>query len=87
MKHYDKVQRKVKSKEGKTVWIDICRSYCPKCRSVRRELPDWLMRFKQYEKDIIEGVQEGLITDSTIGFEDFPCEMTKKRWRKNKRSH
>lgn len=36
---------------------------------------------KQYEADIIIGVLEGLITCGTLGFEDYPCEMTMIRWR------
>ena len=84
MKHYDKVPRKVKSKGGKSKWIFVNRCYCPRCRSVKRDLPDKLVKFKQYEKDIIDGVREGLITDDTLGYEDFPCEMTKKRWSQQK---
>lgn len=38
--------------------------------------------YKQYEAEIIDGVREGLIDSSTLGFEDYPSEMTMKRWRK-----
>ena len=31
-------------------------------------------------KDIIEGVQNGIITSESLGFEDYPCEETMKRW-------
>ena len=30
--------------------------------------------------EVIIGVLEGLITCETLGFEDFPCEMTMFRW-------
>lgn len=38
--------------------------------------------FKHYEADIIDGVVEGLIGPDTLGYEDFPCEETMKRWKK-----
>ena len=37
--------------------------------------------YKQYEAEIIDGVVEGFITCDTIGFEDYPCELTMFRWR------
>ena len=30
---------------------------------------------------IIDGVIEGLITCDTVGFEDYPCELTMIRWK------
>lgn len=36
--------------------------------------------YKQYEAEVIIGVLEGFITCETIGFEDYPCEMTMVRW-------
>ena len=44
-------------------------------------MPKNILPFKHYEKDIIEGVTEGWITSDTLGYEDYPCEMTMKRWR------
>ena len=35
---------------------------------------------KEYESEIIIGVIEGLITPETLGYEDYPCEMTMNRW-------
>lgn len=37
--------------------------------------------YKQYESEIIDGVIEGLITCDTVGFEDYPCELTMIRWK------
>lgn len=45
-----------------------------------RELSELLVPYKQYEAEVIIGVLEGLITCETIGFEDYPCEMTMLRW-------
>lgn len=44
------------------------------------ELSELLVPYKQYEAEVIIGVLEGLITCETIGFEDYPCEMTMLRW-------
>jgi hypothetical protein len=35
----------------------------------------------RYESEIIIGVLEGLITCETLGYEDYPCEATMRRWR------
>ena len=81
MKYRDKVKRWVRTGDGERYQIDIPRYRCPECGTIRRELPDGLMRFKQYETGIIFGVVDGAITVETEGFEDFPCEMTMKRWK------
>lgn len=39
-----------------------------------------MLPYKQYEAEVIIGVLEGLITCETLGFEDYPCEMTMSRW-------
>ena len=49
-------------------------------QSVKRYI-DFLHPYKQYDSEIIDGVIEGLIDSDTLGFEDYPCEMTMKRWR------
>lgn len=76
LKHYDKVQRIVRTKGRKTSYIEIRRLRCQKCGSIHREIPDYILPNKQYELEVILGVLEGLITSDTIGFEDYPCEMT-----------
>lgn len=82
LKRYDEVERIIRGKGNKIERISIERYYCPVCRSVHRYLPDALYPHKQYEADIIDGVREGLIDSSTLGYEDYPSEMTMKRWRK-----
>lgn len=71
LKYYDSVQRIVRTKNRKSEFIRIRRL---------RELPDFIFPYKQYESEIIRGVLEGLITCETLGFEDYPCEMTMLRW-------
>lgn len=80
LKYYDRVQRIVRTKARITEWLDIRRLRCGVCGSLHRELPEELFPYKQYEAEIIIGVLEGLITCETLGFEDYPCEMTMSRW-------
>jgi hypothetical protein len=81
VKYYDKVSRIVRTKNRMTKWIQIDRFKCPSCGSIHRDLPDDIFPYKQYEAEIISGVRDGLITSDTIGFEDYPCEMTMMRWK------
>ena len=48
--------------------------------ALHRELPSSIIPYKEYESEIIIGVIEGLITPETLGYEDYPCEMTMNRW-------
>lgn len=81
LKPYDSVPRVVRTKSRKTVWVKIRRLRCLKCNQIHRELPDYILPYKQYEAEIIRGVIEGLITTETLGYEDYPCDMTMSRWR------
>ena len=81
LKYYDKVKRIVRTKSRRSCYINIQRLKCQECGSIHRELPSFLFPYKQYEAEMIKGVLEGLITSGTLGFEDYPCEMTMKRWK------
>lgn len=80
LKYYDSVSRIIRTKGRKTQHIRVRRLRCSKCRAVHRELPEFILPYKQYEAEIIKGVLEGFITPDTIGYEDYPCEMTMVRW-------
>ena len=81
LKYYDTVRRIVRTRARLMKKAYIRRFSCQQCGHVHRELPDYIFPYKQYEAEVIVGVVEGLITSSTLGFEDYPCEMTMKRWR------
>lgn len=83
LKYYDKVSRIVRTKGGIKRTIRVRRLKCVVCRKLHRELPRFIFPYKQYEADIITGVIDRLITTETLGFEDYPCEMTMNRWMKN----
>lgn len=80
LKYYGKVRRIVRTKCGKVRWIEIRRLCCISCGSMHRELPDYLLPHKHYEFEIINGVISGMITPYDLEYEDYPCEMTVKRW-------
>lgn len=82
LKHYDRVTRIVKGKNGTKTYIHVERYKCSKCHTIHRVLPECVHPYKQYDAEIIDGVIEGLIDSDTLGFENYPCEMTMKRWRK-----
>lgn len=81
LKHRDWVNRIVKTKGGQKETIKIERVICCDCGTLTRILPSYLTPFKHYENDVIDGVREGFITPDTYGYENFPCEMTMKRWK------
>jgi len=81
LKYYDSVKRIVRSKRRVTKRVIIPRVRCLKCGALHRDIPELVLPHKQYEAEIIRGVIEGLITSDTLGFENYPCEMTMSRWR------
>lgn len=81
--YYDKAKRIVKGKYGESKKIYVYRYRCSQCGEIHRVIPDTLIPFKHYEKEVIQGVIEGTITPETLGFEDYPSEMTMRRWRKD----
>ena len=54
---------------------------CQKCGSLHNEIPYNVVPFKQYEREIILGVVKGFITPDTLGFENYPCDKTMKKWK------
>ncbi len=81
LKFYDNVTRIVRTRKRISRYIKLRRFRCCKCGRVHRELPEDILPYKQYEAEIIRGVLEGFITPETIGYEDYPCEMTMIRWK------
>lgn len=80
LKYYDKVRRIVRTKGGDKCDIEVKRYRCCECRAIHRDLPDFIFPYKHYDADIIKGVLAGFINSSTIGYEDYPCDMTMRRW-------
>lgn len=83
LKYYDKVRRMVRTKGRVARYVLIRRMRCSGCGKIHRELPTYIFPYKQYEAELISGVLEGFITPETIGYEDYPCEMTMNRWKES----
>ncbi len=81
LKYYDTVQRLVRTKHRQSGYIELRRMKCSNCGGIHREITEDIFPYKHYEAEIIIGVVEGLITEESYGFEDYPCEMTMTRWR------
>ncbi len=81
LRKYGSVQRIVRTKRRQSDYICLKRLQCRKCLSVHREIPEIIFPYKQYEAEMIIGVLEGFITPDVLGFEDYPCELTMKRWK------
>ena len=80
LKYHDRVRRILRSKGRASDYIQVRRMRCTKCGSIHRALPKFVIPYKQYEAEVINGVLEGYITPDTIGYEDYPCEATMARW-------
>ena len=82
--YYDQVRRIVRTKGRQTRYVNLRRFKCPVCKKIHREIPDYIYPYKQYEAEIINGVRDGFITCETLGYEDYPCEMTMLRWKSSR---
>ena len=82
IKYYDKVKRKLRIENGKTEIIYIKRYKCVNCGRIHRLLSADILPFKQYSARVILGVLTESITPFCTGYEDYPTELTMKRWRK-----
>lgn len=83
MAGYDHVIRKVKVEFGKTIEIRVPRAKCPNCGRVKRILPNEILPYKQFRRDIVIGFMDGTKSYYELEYEDYPCEVTVKRWRKD----
>ena len=79
-KYHDTVKRMQKGKSGIKKYLYVPRFRCEGCGEIHRKLPEGLYPHKHYEAEIINGVVDRVITPETLGYEDYPCEMTMKRW-------
>lgn len=80
LKYYDHVDRIIKTKYGKKEKLQIRRLKCNYCKSIHREITDEVIPYKHYEKEIIQGFVEGLLTSDILEFEDYPCDLTVRSW-------
>ena len=85
--HRDYTYRYKKMAGGEKERIRIERMKCTECGTLKRILPDDILPFKQYSKEIIEKCTDEEITSDDLEYEDYPCEMTMKRWIDSQNRH
>lgn len=78
--YYDTVKRLVKEEYGKRRKILIERRVCKKCGSIHRLMPEYILPYKHYRKDIIRGFQNGVLSVTSLEYEDYPSESTVRLW-------
>lgn len=64
--------------------MKVERFICPICGKIKRNLPNNLEPYKHYSKEIIENVKNGTITSDILEYEDYPSEITMRRWKTQK---
>ncbi|MDO4292113.1 MAG: DUF6431 domain-containing protein [Eubacteriales bacterium] len=79
--------RIVRTKGRRSRRIYLRRFQCKFCKRIYRQIPAFILPYKQYEAEVVKGVLEGLITPQTMGYEDYPCEMTMVRWKNSSKYH
>lgn len=84
LKYYDTVIRTILSKGGLKHKHKIKRFKCVSCNKIYRQLPNYILKNKHYEREIINNVITGKINQDTLGFENYPSNITMKRWIREK---
>ena len=82
LKYYDSVERIVRTDFGKRYWIKIERMICTDCHSTHRVIPNILMPYKHYEKEIIKGFVDRSKSSYDLRYEDYPSESVVNEWRR-----
>jgi hypothetical protein len=79
----DSRPRIYKEAGGRKSWILINRLKCTNksCGRLHNELPDCILPFKHYGREIIEDVVDGIRSENDLETEDYPCESTMKHWK------
>lgn len=79
----DKVNRRVKVEYGEVEFVSVDRFECKECGVVKRDLPNYILPYKHYRRDIVERFIAGEISQYDIFFEDYPCNTTIRDWIKS----
>lgn len=79
----DTKKRVMKLEGGNKKYLKIPRMRCPKCGRYHTILPDCLQKNKHYASEVIQGVQEGIITPDDEDSADYPSISSMWRWTKD----
>jgi hypothetical protein len=69
---------------GDTQWVAIGRYRCTndECHRLHSALPDFLLPYKHYERELVEDVIEGVVHEEDPRRDAaYPCDTTMQRWR------
>ena len=80
-RYYDSVKRKLRIEYGKSTLMYIKRYKCVNCGRIHRLLSADILPFKHYKAEIVFGVLSGRISSECVEYEDYPTELTMKRWK------
>lgn len=80
LKYRDRCMRSMKQEGGKICGFYIRRLFCMECHKYHRELPDCLIPYKHYSTEVVSGVLDDIVSVQDEDSEDYPCEMTMRRW-------
>ena len=77
----DSVRRISRKKGGAIRWYERPRGRCTVCHSIHRVLPVVLGPYKHYMEEMISQILCGTLSKEDEALVDYPCDMTKGRWR------
>lgn len=82
LKIFDSCPRSCRHEGGMKEWFIIPRCKCQNedCGRIHRMLPDFLVPGKQYAAEVISGVIDNVVTPDDEDSENYPCDITMRRW-------
>lgn len=84
LRYFDKAKRTIRTGGGAKKTVVLRRFRCEKCNKIHREIPPYIRPYYRYDARVINGVLCGIVTPDILAFEDYPTEVTMKRWTKLK---
>ena len=76
-----KVKRLIRGPYGKKSHIYVERYSCKKCGRWHRLIPNDILPYKQYLRDVVEMSLKDILEED-LRYEDYPSDITKYRWKK-----
>jgi predicted RNA-binding Zn-ribbon protein involved in translation (DUF1610 family) len=83
----DSKTRILRREGGQKEYLIISRMRCPKCGKYHTVIPDCIQKNKHYAADIIQGVQEGIVTPDDEDSVDYPSITSMWRWKLEREDH
>ena len=83
----DSKTRTLRREGGQKEYLIIFRMRCPKCGKYHTVIPDCIQKNKHYASEIIQGVQEGIVTPDDEDSADYPSITSMWRWKREREDH